>query len=80
MSYQLIIKPAAEREIGRLPRPLQRRVVDGIARIQQEPRGPGTVKLAGTKATYRIRVGEACRLRDRRLSTFHFYNLGGTSE
>ena len=58
MSYQLIIKPAAEREIDRLPRPLQHRVVEALTRIQQNPRGHGTVKLAGTKSTYRVRVGD----------------------
>jgi mRNA interferase RelE/StbE len=58
MKYELIVKPSAEREIDRLPRALQRRVVEALARIQQGPRGPGTVKLTGTKSTYRVRVGD----------------------
>lgn len=58
MNYQLTIKPAAERDIGRLPQTLQLRVVETLARIQKEPRGHGTIKLTGTKATYRVRVGD----------------------
>jgi mRNA interferase RelE/StbE len=58
MSYQLYIKPAAEREIDRLPRTLQRRIAAALSRVQTDPRGQGTVKLSGTKSTYRVRVGD----------------------
>lgn len=58
MSYSLILKPSAEREVANLPPSVQRRVLDRLADIQIEPRGPGTVKLTGSKATYRARVGD----------------------
>ncbi len=57
MSYHLIVKPSAQKDVARLPRPIQRRVLDRLARIENDPRAPGTVKLAGAKATYRVRVG-----------------------
>jgi mRNA interferase RelE/StbE len=57
MSYRLIVKPSAEKDVTRLPSSVQRRVVDRLARIEADPRAPGSVKLAGAKATYRVRVG-----------------------
>ncbi|MBI4579691.1 MAG: type II toxin-antitoxin system RelE/ParE family toxin [Planctomycetes bacterium] len=32
--------------------------MDRLARIEASPRAPGSVKLAGTKSTYRVRVGD----------------------
>ena len=58
MNYHLIVKPAAERDIDRLPRHVQPRVVEALSRIQQAPRGMGSVKLTGTKSIYRIRIGD----------------------
>ena len=58
MSYRLIVKPSAEKDVERLPRPVQRRVPDRLTRIQGDPRAPGSVKLAGAKRTYRVRVGD----------------------
>jgi len=57
MSYRLIVKPSAEKDVIRLPASVQRRVLDRLARIEADPRAPGSVKLAGAKATYRVRVG-----------------------
>jgi mRNA interferase RelE/StbE len=58
MSYRLIVKPAAERDVRRLPGPVQRRILNRLGRIETDPRGPGSVKLTGAKATYRVRVGD----------------------
>lgn len=58
MSYRLLVKPSAEKDLARLPRPIQRRVLDRLERIEADPRAPGSVKLAGSKATYRVRVGD----------------------
>ena len=58
MSYRLIIKPSARKDVERLPRPVQRRVLDRLACIQDDPRAPGSVKLAGAKRTHRVRVGD----------------------
>jgi len=58
MSYRLIVKPSAEKDVERLPRPVQRRVLHRLTRIEADPRAPGSVKLAGAKTTYRVRVGD----------------------
>lgn len=58
MNYRLMIKPAAEKDIDRLPRSLQRRILNRLARIEADPRESGSIKLAGTAATYRVRVGD----------------------
>jgi mRNA interferase RelE/StbE len=44
--------------VEQLPVTVQRRVLARPARIEADPRGTGSVKLAGTKATYRVRVGD----------------------
>lgn len=33
------------------------RIIEKLAYIERDPRAPGCVKLAGSKATYRARVG-----------------------
>lgn len=58
MNYRLIVKPSAERDVERLPRPVLRRVLKRLAQIEADPRAPGSAKLAGTKTTYRVRVGD----------------------
>ena len=57
MSYRLIIKPSAERELSDLPRAIGRRVLDRLADLQDTPRPVGAVKLSGTKHTHRVRIG-----------------------
>ena len=58
MNYELAVKPSAIRDIERLPASVQRRVLERLARIQANPRAQGSVKLAGAKSTYRVRVGD----------------------
>ncbi len=73
MSYRLIIKPAAERDIQRLSPPVQRRVLQSLGRSESDPRGRSSVKLAGSKATYRVRVGQwriVYEIDDPRLTVF----------
>ena len=58
MTYRVILKPSAERALERLPRTMQRRILDALARLEAGPRGPRCVKPAGAAATYRLRVGD----------------------
>ena len=58
MSYRLIIKPSAERELSHLPRAIGRRVLDRLADLQDDPRPVGAVKLSGTERTHRVRIGD----------------------
>jgi len=57
MAYELIYDPAAERAIVRLPRNVQRRVLQRLGDLAENPRPPGSVKLKG-QAAYRIRIGD----------------------
>jgi mRNA interferase RelE/StbE len=56
--YQVIIKPAAEKQLDRLPSKDRRRVVAALATLSDEPRPPGCAKLEGADDLWRIRVGQ----------------------
>jgi mRNA interferase RelE/StbE len=58
MTYDLIVKPSAIKDVEGLPATVQRRVVARLAQLQANPRLPGSVKLAGAKDIYRVRVGD----------------------
>ena len=56
MSYNLIIKRRAEKEIDALPKMYAIAIMEAITDLQDEPRPIGCKKLKGTKNVYRIRV------------------------
>lgn len=58
MTYRVEFTVGAARQIKRLPRPAQIRVLDAIALLGSEPRPRGCRKLAGEDLAWRIRVGE----------------------
>ena len=53
--YQVELKPRAQREFDRLPRPDQTRVLAALLRLADEPRPRQSVKLTG--GIYRLRAG-----------------------
>ena len=55
--YDLIIKPAAEKSLDKVPLAFRRRILDGMKKLQRSPRPDGVVKLAGDDNLWRIRVG-----------------------
>ncbi len=56
-AYRLFIKPAAAKEIERLPtKKLRRAIVARIRSLATDPRPPGCVKLSGADK-YRVRHG-----------------------
>jgi mRNA interferase RelE/StbE len=59
LAYDLIILPAAERDLRRLSRVVteHRRLIAAIGGLRNEPRPAGCVKLAERDA-WRIRVGD----------------------
>ena len=57
MAYRVVITPAANRAIARLPATVRRRIADRLAALAENPRPAGSIKLAG-EDTYRIRVGD----------------------
>jgi len=58
MPYRLEIKDSARRQIARLSKPDQRRVMAAIADLADTPRPDGVRKIVGADNAYRIRVGD----------------------
>ena len=58
MRYEIIIKPTAEKSLGRIPRPFRRRIIDALEELRVAPRPAGVVKLAGGENLWRIRIGD----------------------
>ncbi len=55
--YRIEYERSARKELATLPRPTQRRVVDAIEGLSNDPRPAGYRKITGTRNGYRIRVG-----------------------
>ncbi|MCI0585501.1 MAG: type II toxin-antitoxin system RelE/ParE family toxin [Planctomycetes bacterium] len=58
MTYRVLVKPAAERDLEKLPRDVLRRVTERMIALEEDPRPPGCKKLTGEEDLYRIRVGD----------------------
>ncbi len=56
--YRVILKPAADRDLDKLPRDVARRIAEQLRALATDPRPPGTVKMQGTRNEYRVRVGD----------------------
>lgn len=57
MTYRVSIDPGALREIAKLPKPQQKRIVSRIDILADNPRPQGAEKMIGMEA-YRLRVGD----------------------
>jgi mRNA interferase RelE/StbE len=55
--YEIRLHPEAARGFRRLQNPLRGRIATAIDALANDPRPPGTTKLAG-RDDYRIRVGD----------------------
>ena len=55
--YEIEVSRTAEKQIGRLERADQRRIVRAIVALAREPRPRGSRKLQGYDDVFRIRVG-----------------------
>jgi mRNA interferase RelE/StbE len=55
--YRIEYERTARKELATLLRPAQRRVVDAIQDLSNDPRPAGCRKITGTQNGYRIRVG-----------------------
>ena len=56
-SYEIEITRTAEKQLGKLPRKDQERVVRAIQPLARDPRPRGSRKLSGYDDVFRIRVG-----------------------
>ena len=58
MAYEVLIAPAAERDIRRLPRVAARRVARKIRALADDPRPRGAQPVRGGEDLLRVRVGD----------------------
>jgi len=58
MSYEVLIKPAAQRQLKKLPRTVQADLIALIEQLAQDPRPAGCKKLRGRQSQYRVRLGD----------------------
>jgi len=59
VSYQVRFEKAAERDLAALARAMQRRVIERIEPLADDPRGPGTKALkAGLRGLRCLRAGD----------------------
>jgi mRNA interferase RelE/StbE len=68
--YRVEVSATAERQLRKLPRADQVRVVRTIQALSVDPRPPGSRKLAGHDDVFRVRVGRyrvLYAIEDRRL-------------
>ncbi|MDJ0315007.1 type II toxin-antitoxin system RelE/ParE family toxin [Arthrobacter sp. H35-D1] len=57
-SYRIEFTTAAAKELRKLGPGIRRRILSGIAELEQDPRPAGCKKLAGESTAWRIRVGD----------------------
>ena len=58
MAYAVFVKPAALRELRKLPEDIKRRVAARIDALVGDPRPDGVERLQGEADLYRVRVGD----------------------
>ena len=59
MSYRVVVRPSARKDVERLPEEARDRVRVGIRTLAEDPRGPNTKRLYGKLAGLRrLRVGD----------------------
>ncbi len=56
-SFRIEVSATAEKQIRKLPREDQIRVLRAIRPLERDPRPPGSRKIRGYDDVYRIRVG-----------------------
>jgi mRNA interferase RelE/StbE len=58
VAYRVEVKPAARRQLSKLPRDVQERLRSRIDALAISPRPLGATKLEGPENLYRIREGD----------------------
>jgi mRNA interferase RelE/StbE len=58
MSYTIVIKPAARKELEKIEKPMRVRIIETISALSDNPRPAGCKKLVNFESYYRIRVGD----------------------
>ncbi len=58
MLYRIEVKPSAQKELGKLPQAVRKRIAAQIDTLAANPRPRGVKKLADQQNVYRVRVGD----------------------
>jgi mRNA interferase RelE/StbE len=58
VGFSVVLKPAAMRDLRKLPADAQRRIAARIDALAGDPRPPGAETLQGASDLYRVRVGD----------------------
>jgi mRNA interferase RelE/StbE len=58
LPYQVVIAPAARRQIKKAPKSAQSAIVARLEALAAHPRPPGCKKLSGEENLYRVRTGD----------------------
>jgi len=58
MSYRIVLSPAVQKVLERLPSEVQNRISTKIGSLTNNPRPPGAKTLQGAKGELRLRVGD----------------------
>ena len=56
--HRITFKPSVEKDLRRLGHDVIARVMHRVEALAEDPRPRGAIKLSGSKALYRIRVGD----------------------
>jgi len=59
VAYAVFLKPAALRDLRKLPKDIRRRVTARIDALAGDPRPAGIERLHGEADLYRVRVGDS---------------------
>lgn len=57
-SYNVHLKPSAEKDLRKLPKPMISRVIEEIEKLRSNPFPHQATKLEAVERLYRVRVGD----------------------
>ena len=58
MPYEILLEKGAERDFKKLPKNIQKRVLNQILKLKENPRPIGVRKITDSKNDWRIRIGD----------------------
>lgn len=58
MTYKVEFKRSAQKQLGRLPKNVQRPIADAIDKLADDPRPHGYIQMETDDILFRIRVGD----------------------
>jgi len=58
MAYVVDVMPSVRRDLKRLPRTIQAKIIKSMFALENDPRPHGVVKLSGEKNLWRVRIAD----------------------